>query len=402
MDPTFAPTLQLETLRKRVTDYAQSLTGGYCGSRIEKARYMYEKTVHANFIELSADHRLEPEHFRVLLASVQGVKAVTLHDKSKEEQGNPGAQDPENRAPRKGHYQAQNFMVFSTLYPNDCRGIEFELTESQHFKKSGYPLTISACYKAQGSLQKSLEAWRILRAAVSGKELDSNVVSKFDEELKAFISASIESPTVFSFSSKQLGEPQEGNSVSKYLAASAEISGSRQASPQTATLVVLQRRNAALGCVGSSSPGVSLQPGSASSSAHQQVHRPLSSPASKKTLASSLPQVLDGYRNDEKIRIQVASALEILSASTLTIIRMEEILERPGAIVLEPIFRFAIDQQERDRLTTGNDNSSLRIHVCRRSISSLCWFYQVCHTSAICSPAVLRSCDDRSASASSC
>ena len=97
-----------------------------------------------------------------------------------------------------------------------------------------------------------------------------------EEELKAFISASIENPTVFSVSSKQLWEPQEGNSVSKYLAASAEISGSRQASPQTATLVVLQRRNAALGCVGSSSPGVSLQPGSASSSTHQQPHRSLS------------------------------------------------------------------------------------------------------------------------------
>ena len=123
-----------------------------------------------------------------------------------------------------------------------------------------------------------MEAWRILRAAVSGKELDSNVVSKFEEELKAFISASIENPTVFSVSSKQLWEPQEGNSVSKYLAASAEISGSRQASPQTATLVVLQRRDAALGCVGSSSPGVSLQPGSASSSTHQQPHRPLSNP----------------------------------------------------------------------------------------------------------------------------
>ena len=33
-----------------------------------------------------------------------------------------------------------------------------------------------------------------MRAAVSGKELDSNVVSKFEEELKAFISASIENP----------------------------------------------------------------------------------------------------------------------------------------------------------------------------------------------------------------
>ena len=41
-----------------MTEYAQSLTGGYRGSRIQKARYMYEKTVHANFIELRAHHRL--------------------------------------------------------------------------------------------------------------------------------------------------------------------------------------------------------------------------------------------------------------------------------------------------------------------------------------------------------
>ena len=99
-----------------MTAYAQSLIGGYRGSRMAKARYMYEKTVLANFIELRADERLEPEDFRVLLEKVQGVKAVTLHDKSKEEQGNPGAQDPKNRTPRLGHYQAHNFMVFSTLW----------------------------------------------------------------------------------------------------------------------------------------------------------------------------------------------------------------------------------------------------------------------------------------------
>ena len=180
-----------------MTAYAQSLTGEYRGSRMKKARYMYENTVHANFIELSADARLEPDQFRELLENVEGVREVALHRTSKEEQGNFGAQDPTRRSPRRGHYQAQNFMVFSTLFPNDCRGMEFELTESLHMRKVGLPLTISACYKSQGSLHKSLEAWRILRAAVSGKELDSNVVSKFEEELKAFINSSIEKPTVF-------------------------------------------------------------------------------------------------------------------------------------------------------------------------------------------------------------
>ena len=279
-------------------------------------------------------------------------------------------------------------------------------------KRPDLPLTISACYKMQGSLHKSLEAWRILRAAVSGKELDSNVVSKFEEEFKAFINASIEKPTVLPGYSKKPWQPRDWMSVSYDLAADADIAGSRQAPPQKATLVQLQLRNAqlgsdaspsfgaslqsgfarsstpqqprsplsrlaskktlasmdkpppqtprlvelqsrddALGCAGSSSSGVDLQPGSASSSADQQVHRSQSSPASKKTLKSSLPQVLDGYRNDEKIVIQVASALKLLSASTLTIIRMEEILANPGAIVLEPIFRAAIEAQHLDHLT---------------------------------------------------
>ena len=149
MDATVVSTVHIETLRSRMTEYAQSLTGGYRGSRIEKARYMYENTVHANFIELSADHRLEPEEFRVLLENVQGVREVTLHGKSKAEQGNLGAQDPTRRTPRRGHYQAHNFMVFSTLFPNDCRGMEFELTESLHMRNPRFPLTISACYKIQ-------------------------------------------------------------------------------------------------------------------------------------------------------------------------------------------------------------------------------------------------------------
>ncbi len=134
-----------------MTEYAQSLTGGYCGSRMAKARYMYENTVHANFIELSADARLEPDEFRELLENVEGVREVALHRTSKEEQGNSGAQNPTRRTPRKGHYQAQNFMVFSTLFPNDCRGMEFELTESLHMRNPRFPLTISACYKMQGA-----------------------------------------------------------------------------------------------------------------------------------------------------------------------------------------------------------------------------------------------------------
>jgi hypothetical protein len=47
----------------------------------------------------------------------------------------------------------------------------------------------------------------------------------------------------------------------------------------------------------------------------------------------------------------VKAALQMLSDSTRTIIRMEEILARPGACVLEPIFRFALEQQEEERIT---------------------------------------------------
>ena len=60
---------------------------------------------------------MEPEDFRALLRKVQGVTAVELHKLSKHDQGNGGAQDPNARTRRKGHYQAQNFIVFSDLFP---------------------------------------------------------------------------------------------------------------------------------------------------------------------------------------------------------------------------------------------------------------------------------------------
>jgi len=191
-DRALVSRLQLETLKGEIQQYAQALPGGYQGSRMQKARYMYENTIRSNFIELSAKHQLEPEEFHTLLLNVQGVRDVALHPTSKEEQNNPGAQNPKNRVRRQGHYQARNFMVFSALYPDDVYGVEFELTESKHCKDLNLPLTISACYKEQGSNERSLEAWRILRAAVSGKELDVCIVVRFEEELKKLLSASVE------------------------------------------------------------------------------------------------------------------------------------------------------------------------------------------------------------------
>ena len=75
---------------------------GYQGSRQENARYMYPNTVYANFIELKAKYRLEPDEFFKLLERVQGVREVALHPQSKAEQNNPGAQDPKKKdtAPR--------------------------------------------------------------------------------------------------------------------------------------------------------------------------------------------------------------------------------------------------------------------------------------------------------------
>jgi len=181
--------MQIETIKQRMQNYAQSLTGGYRGSRLQKARYMYENTIRANFIELGVEHQLSADDFYDLLCEVKGVRAVALHPQSKLEQNNPGAQDPNQRLRRKGHYQAHNFMVFSELYPDDVRGMEFELTENQHSKDPTLPLTISACYKEQRNNERSLEAWRIPRAAVSGKELDVRIVDKFEAELKGLINA---------------------------------------------------------------------------------------------------------------------------------------------------------------------------------------------------------------------
>ena len=67
--------------------------------------------------------------------------------------------------------------------------MEFELTENKHSKDKKKPLTISACYKTQPNRFRALEAWRILRTAVAGKELDSRIVAKVDFELRQLAGA---------------------------------------------------------------------------------------------------------------------------------------------------------------------------------------------------------------------
>ena len=289
---------QLATIRSKVTRFAQSLTGGYRGSRLQKARYMYENTARANFIELGVEHQLSPDEFFDLLSQVTGVKTVSLSSQSKLEQNNPGAQDPNQRVRRQGHYQAQTFRVFSEVFPDDVRGMEFELTENQHSKDRSLPLTISACYREQASNQRALEAWRILRAAVSGKELDERIVAKLGEELNGLFNASVEGRQIVSDSA------QASNSayVSHYRAESwiqvsqhlkqAPLPPQRWVPVQTAALQAMIDRNAALGSprkdveasslrdqvepaphVEVSSLRQNFEPGSASSASSQQPKR---------------------------------------------------------------------------------------------------------------------------------
>ena len=78
--------MHIETIKCRMQNYAQSLTGGYRGSRLQKARYMYANTIRANFIELGVEHQLSEDDFHALLCEVEGVRAVALHPKSKLEQ----------------------------------------------------------------------------------------------------------------------------------------------------------------------------------------------------------------------------------------------------------------------------------------------------------------------------
>ena len=62
-DRALVSRLQIETLKGKIQQYVQSLTGGYQGSRMQKARYMYENTIRSNFIELSANINLNQLSF---------------------------------------------------------------------------------------------------------------------------------------------------------------------------------------------------------------------------------------------------------------------------------------------------------------------------------------------------
>ena len=87
---------------------AQSLTGDMpamassVSGRQEKARFRYQNTDDAGFVELM-DDSMTPDDLRLLLLKCPGVLSVTSHKKStKIQQNNPG-----------GHFQDQNWNVTS-------------------------------------------------------------------------------------------------------------------------------------------------------------------------------------------------------------------------------------------------------------------------------------------------
>ena len=112
----------------------------------------------------------------MLLEGVRGVDSVGLHPKgSKADQGN----DSEN------HYQAHNFWVTSSVYPSV--GMEFALSRHQHSKDTCKAFTVTALFKNVGNRAKQLEAWRILRASVAGRELLPVLVEEFETHLRDLV-----------------------------------------------------------------------------------------------------------------------------------------------------------------------------------------------------------------------
>ena len=145
-----------------VHDRVRALPGIYCGSRDAAVRYIYRQTTLANFIELKSEQPpMTPEEFFALLSAVPGVLKVVPHPKSKL------------------GYQQHTFLVYSQAYPPHA--IEFELTTHNHVKDCS---TISALYKSQRNRSQALEAWRILKHSVAGRELNADVVEIIDTELR--------------------------------------------------------------------------------------------------------------------------------------------------------------------------------------------------------------------------
>ena len=144
-------------MKKKLDAYIPEDVYNEVGSRKLSHRLGYQESSTGGRIEL--DGRLEVDKWKELLESVPGVNRVIFHTKgSKEQQGNTG-----------NHYQKHNFLVFSSAYPS--LGWEFELSRHPHSKDPQLRFTVTALFKPVGNRAKQLEAWRILCASVTGREL---------------------------------------------------------------------------------------------------------------------------------------------------------------------------------------------------------------------------------------
>ena len=154
---------QVRLFQKTVKRLAQALPGGYHGSRRAASRYINEETTLSMFIELK--HEEPPMtlgKFWELLCDVPGVFAVHLEQKTWGR-----------------HHKQCTLLVYSQPYPT--HGMEFGLHTHSDDKPSS---TISAVYKLQGNRSRAMEAWRILKHSVAGRELNAGVVEIIDTELR--------------------------------------------------------------------------------------------------------------------------------------------------------------------------------------------------------------------------
>ena len=154
---------QVRLFQQTVNHLAQALPGGYHGSRRAARRYINEETTLSNFIELKPEEPpMTLAKFWELLCDVPGVLAVQLEQKSLGR-----------------HYKQCTLLVYSQADPT--HGMEFGLDTHSHEKPSS---TISALYKLQGNRSQAMEAWRILKHSVAGRELNAGVVEIIDTELR--------------------------------------------------------------------------------------------------------------------------------------------------------------------------------------------------------------------------
>ena len=158
-----------DAMVKRIRRFARHHE--YKGSRAASNRYLYKNTNSENFIELKEDAP-DPKLFPKRLKAVKGVRCVT------------GMND--------------YWVVFSLQFPDD-KGMKFLFSSKNHVWDECNPKTSSACYTRQPDNTHALEAWRILREAVRGWELNEKIVDQLDIELReAFRAGSASSSVSFS------------------------------------------------------------------------------------------------------------------------------------------------------------------------------------------------------------